>query len=217
MFRVVVAVLFLGISTLQAGAATYRYSFDIVDSEIGYFDEIKHDGSNYPYDNLLPWYLGERESYIRTYHSIGHLYGVTGRVVMDIKGPRSTPYDRSEDPVSCVSGDFCLPWGDSVWVNDLFVSFGNGFYMTFENPELGLETSLRFGGGPHSLQFSCVSPQYPNCQIEFWLETGSFTIANFSRTQINAAPPAPVPLPATAWLLGLGLFALGMKARRRAT
>lgn len=200
---------FVGLFSNQSEAATYRYSFDVIESKIGFEDEIKYYG-NSEY-NRLPWSPGERENYIRTYHSLGYMYGMTGRVIMDVTVLRVLGVGQSEASVTCVSV-FCVlfRWGDSVHVRDdgLLVSD----LWAILPPNTGGPSLYWYGGDLTLHRFSCSSPEHPDCSIELWIDSATFTIANFSRTDLT-----PVPLPATAPALAAGVLILGaVRMRRRA-
>lgn len=211
MLRVIIlTALVAGLFSARVHAATYQYSFDIIKSEIGFIDELKYDSSILFAYNRIPWYLGERESYIKNIHPLGSLYGLTGRVVMDVTAPSTLENGYVDTAlISCVSGGLCLPGGDTVSMDERGVLyFDTG--MVLGIPETGRDASLIFLGGTGYHIFSCSFLGHSDCTIVFWSETAVFSIANFSRTEIT-----PVPLPAGAPLLAVGVMALGIGTRRR--
>lgn len=229
MFRFFVLPVFLFSFSSQIEAAIYRYSFDIASSNFWFEDFSKRDSE--VGSGPVATKPGEYEFYIQKYHPLGHAYDKTGRIVFDAKGARpgelTSSYDESESPISCVAGFLCL--ADLLGTVSILDSFGFPgvlsittssdfpFELTLLYPHAGNAQAVSLSGYDKnvytSVDNSCATPEYPNCIIDIYGAEATFNIKNFSRVQIDAAP-TPAPLPASAWLLGLGVFAIGLTRRR---
>lgn len=226
----VLPVFLLSLFPSQVEAAIYRYSFDIVSSNFWFEDFFKWDSEVEP--GFVPIESEEYGDYIRKYHPLGHAYDKTGRIVFDAKGARhgelTSSYDESESPISCVSGFLCL--ADLLGTVSILDGFGFPgvlsittssnfpFRLTLLYPNAGNFQTVSMSGYDKnvytSVDNSCATPEYPNCIIDIYGAEATFNLGNFSRVRIDAAP-TPVPLPTSAWLLGLGVFAIGLTWRRR--
>lgn len=201
----------LSLAALAAPAqsSTYRYSFDVTASDIGFVELSKV--SSLLED--LPVTLEERNAIIDEFHPLGSLRGKTGPVVFDLHLPSGLPTDPNEEipvtkPLKCVSGFLCL----ADWVGTLSISgLGNLSGLTPEgNPFSLSETSIVY-------DFNGKDGRTISEKSHFLNLSGAqarFDLANFSRTEL-----IPVPLPAGIFLLGGGLvlFAIGGRRQRRRT
>lgn len=214
-FFVLPGLLFGFIST-QAEAKTIRYEFDVVNSVIDYNQLYKSDVSGG--DNTVS--AAEYEAFTARFHDLGMVQGQTGTVVLE-----ATPDIIHPEPnnftgyLSCVSGFLCS-------VADIFNPadkppvrvFSSGF--SFGPCCGGFRHEWSLDGAQGTLHFKddgdfLGSGVLDDIRYSWWMPQARFTLGNLSVSVLDAAP-TPVPLPATAWFLGLGLAALGMQARRRA-
>lgn len=227
MFRLFIFIgIVFGLFSSHAEAKTIRYEFDVVESHIGFLDLLKYspylvsypDGSTHVPQTVAPWQLGEREYYIRKYHPLAIIYGLGGKVVLDLNILTESATHGSGSQtgsISCVSGFLCLLEPSSFNVltnNDLTLTFttlatrqyGTLFFEIHGNLIEWYPLAL-----PHMSGFVPCDFE-PNCYIDYFREHAYFSIENLKRTEV-----VPTPLPATAWLLVLALFALGLNERRR--
>jgi hypothetical protein len=225
MFRIFLTIVFLTLCT-QTSAKTIRYEFDVVGSNIGFMDLDKFVHDDRPDSGpwkRADWQTGEREYYIRKYHPLGDIYGLDGRVVLDFNVQTETgvPGSRSErtGSISCVSGFLCLL--DPSGFNELENNSSNLMFTTIVSQKYGnlffeiQDASMAWypPGPPLSGFVPCDFE--PDCRVDYFNEFAGFSIENLIRTAVPAAP-APVPLPAAAWLLGVSLLTLGLIRRRGA-
>ena len=223
MLRLILAGLLFGLFSTQTQAATYRYSFDVVQSDISFIDLLKYETTFVPGGGDAPFYRreqvvwnpGEREYYLRKLHPLGEIYEMAGPVVLDIDIPGLPTGDPSaaaqSSAISCVSGFLCLlkPFSSSFGTPfSEFWSLGNSkFPLSVFHRVSDTEVKMyghNFSSGTTSCHFE------PDCLVETWSPYANLDLANLTITEI-----APVPLPATAWLLGLGILALGVRGRLR--
>ena len=215
MFRLVLVGLLLAFAGFSAPAqsATYRYSFDVVASNFSFIDFLKLEQGDPT--GVISWQPGEYEYYMRKYHPLGSVYELGGKVVMDLHA------SDSDDPwpsgttgsVSCVSGFLCLLDPVSFFM-EIYSDFTStrlstsvGSIIAYSLNETYGFDMLDFGDPLSSGTYPCDFE--PNCVVDYWAASAYFTLANSSRVEIT-----PVPLPAGAPLLAMGLMALGIGARR---
>lgn len=198
-----------------AGAATWRYSFDVIASDIYFEDLNKFEGNvDNPGGADLPWLPGEEEALIKAYHPLGALYGQTGPVVLDIKAPRATPYAGAEDPITCVSGFLCPTDGTQEVSLSVFPDEPSVLWF-----DIASDDKFRFNGFlDHADGTGSIYGDDADMMgwavggngywVEIWYAQAQFELANVTRA------PLPVPLPAGGLLLGTGLLALALRRRR---
>lgn len=83
--QIISASLLALVTALPAQAATWRYSFDVVDSQILFGDLYKYALIPGGYDiNPVTMTESELDYVYNTYHPLGHLRGFTGPTVWDV-------------------------------------------------------------------------------------------------------------------------------------
>ena len=201
-----IAGLLSGLFSTQADARTIRYEFDVVGSEIGYqqlekWPELGQDTSISP---------EELTAFTARYHALGSALGRTGSVALEVS---EVPGWYGEiGQLSCVSGFLCQTgafWG-SVY-NDMPIFGFSGFLFGFSHDPLSSHNWTLRGGLTFLDDGAWLGSATFNDSVFNWMRPqASFALANLTITEI-----APVPLPAAAPLLAVGLLALGFGARRR--
>ena len=210
MFRLILVSLLSSFISTQVEAKTIRYEFDVLRSSIGYNWLFKvlpdSDGSV-----SGPEYAG----FTAKYHPLGAALGKTGPVVLEAAVNYSSHYPNGR--LSCVSGFLCAVTAFSYSLEVNFPYLSSSVLSGFSAWPGGYEWSLHIDpSGQGALSFFDDGGIYGcgnwNGSTYCWgAALASFTLSNLTITEI-----APVPLPATAWLLGLGILAVSLKTRRHA-
>lgn len=111
------------------------------------------------------------------------------------------------------------PWGDDIYVNDLDDNFArilvtsNDFVYSLK--DLNDAVTIRYGySGTLDNLLSLLLDFNGNSRIAVRVE-GPGTVCEAGACGLAAAPLAPVPLPAAAWLLLSALLGLAASARRK--
>ncbi|MBK0329353.1 hypothetical protein I5535_18925 [Rhodobacteraceae bacterium F11138] len=201
-----IAGLLFGLFSTQADARTIRYEFDVVGSEIGYrhLDKWSEPGQD---TSISP---EELAAVTAALHPLGSALDQTGSVVLEVSEVAGQ-YGEIGD-LSCVSGFLCQT--DAIWgsvYNYMPILGFSGFMMGFSYDPMSSH-NWTMGGDLEFLDDGSWlgSGSYNGTVYNWMVPQANFTLANFNATEI-----APVPLPAAAPLLAMGLFALGIGARRR--
>lgn len=109
------------------------------------------------------------------------------------------------------------PWGDDIYVNDLDDNFArfvaSSFGESLKDFEDAVTIRYRYSGTLDDL-LSALLDFNGNSRIAVRVE-GARTACAAGACGLAAAPLAPVPLPAAAWLLLSALIGLGVSARRK--
>lgn len=209
-FLMIIGLLF-GMHSTQAEAKTISYEFDVVGSRfsVGTLYESSRfggDGTRREIGHADPFY---QEIMAAGAHSWSNLMGQTGHVAMRLHGDE---FDLQT--VDCHSGFLCSDLNRmSAFVGStafdltgfrLMSVFGLGEWYLRGDPVTG-EGSLSLVDGASGGGFYLNNNLY-----EYGMTTAGFNLRNLTITEI-----APVPLPAAAPLLAIGLLTLGIGARRR--
>ncbi len=209
-FLMIIGLLF-GMHSTQAEAKTISYEFDVVGSRfsVGTLYESSRfggDGTRREIGHADPFY---QEIMAAGAHSWSNLMGQTGHVAMRLHGDE---FDLQS--VDCHSGFLCsdlnrmhsfvgLTAFDSSGFSMMSI-FGLGEWYLNGDPVTG-EGVLSVVDGASGGGFYLNDNLY-----EFGMTSAAFNLRNLTITEI-----APVPLPAAASLLAIGLLTLGIGARRR--
>lgn len=208
-----IAGLLSGLFSTQADARTIRYEFDVVDSwfSVGNLTEISSPFTSNVTERQVEYNDPLYQEVVAGIHPLADLIGKTGRVAMQLEIGWSDIYS-----IDCLSGILCAEFNrmhpqpgsvvDSAVNPNGFTIFAwgsSGEWYLGSNPMTG-EGRLFFtddrtwGTGWLNGNF-----------YEHGGATADFALANFTSTEIS-----PVPLPAAAPLLAMGLMAFGFVRRR---
>lgn len=205
-----------GLLSTHADARTFRYEFDVVDSVIDFgqliqesYDPSDPNPTGPPADTDIG--PAEYAAFVAARHPFRQYVGQAGSIVFELD---SAPGRAGR--LNCTSGFLCptFPAYDLLGYDpdasfEFTAGFSSGDMWTMALTSPGTGT---FSGFDDDRVFE--NAQW-NGGHYFWINPrASFTFANLIVTEIPGAP-LPVPLPATAWLLGLGILGLGVNARRR--
>ncbi len=206
--------LLLGLFSAPAAASTIRYEFDVVESYF-YLGTVYELDAPSPHAGLARTWEPSDSDYddvLARVHPVSDLIGQIGRVSLQLSGP----WGHSPS-VDCISGFMCEGFSrpKSTEIGSTFGLSGFSLYAWDVNEQWGLHLlDPLTGSGRLVFNDDAVGNVFSTQDGTGFFHDpaiASFTLANLTITEI-----APVPLPATAPLLALGLLVLGFRARRRA-